>query len=66
MRSVAQPAMSKPKGARTRSAGSHDRLLHTKNGEITLKAPKLRRQTFEARWRGYNDRAALLVSTPAP
>ena len=28
-------------------AGSYDRSLHTKAGEVTLKVPKLRRQTFE-------------------
>ena len=28
-------------------AGSYDRKLHTKAGEVTLKMPKLRRQTFE-------------------
>jgi transposase-like protein len=28
-------------------AGSYDRALHTKAGEVTLKVPKLRRQTFE-------------------
>jgi transposase-like protein len=28
-------------------AGTYDRSLHTKAGEVTLKVPKLRRQTFE-------------------
>ena len=28
-------------------AGSYDRRLHTRAGEVTLKVPKLRRQTFE-------------------
>jgi len=28
-------------------AGPYDRKLHTKAGEVTLKMPKLRRQTFE-------------------
>ena len=28
-------------------AGSYDRKLHTKAGEVTLKMPKLRKQTFE-------------------
>ncbi len=28
-------------------AGSYERKLHTKAGEVTLKVPKLRRQTFE-------------------
>jgi len=28
-------------------AGSHDRSLHTKAGEVKLKVPKLRFQTFE-------------------
>ena len=28
-------------------AGSYERSLHTKAGEVTLKVPKLRRQTFE-------------------
>ena len=28
-------------------AGGYDRSLHTKAGEVTLKVPKLRRQTFE-------------------
>lgn len=28
-------------------AGSYDRKLHTRAGEVTLKVPKLRRQTFE-------------------
>jgi len=28
-------------------AGSYERALHTKAGEVTLKVPKLRRQTFE-------------------
>ncbi len=28
-------------------AGSYDRKLHTKAGEVTLKVPKLRKQTFE-------------------
>ncbi len=28
-------------------AGSYDRSLHTKAGEVKLKVPKLRRQTFE-------------------
>ena len=28
-------------------AGSYERQLHTKAGEVTLKVPKLRRQTFE-------------------
>lgn len=28
-------------------AGSYDRTLHTKAGEVKLKVPKLRRQTFE-------------------
>ena len=28
-------------------AGSYERTLHTKAGDVTLKIPKLRRQTFE-------------------
>jgi putative transposase len=28
-------------------AGSYDRKLHTKAGEVSLKVPKLRKQTFE-------------------
>lgn len=28
-------------------AGTYDRKLHTRAGEVTLKMPKLRRQTFE-------------------
>ena len=34
-------------GRRDTRAGSYDRALHTKAGEVTLKVPKLRRQTFE-------------------
>ena len=30
-----------------RRAGAYERALHTKAGEVTLKVPKLRRQTFE-------------------
>jgi len=29
-------------------AGSYERQLHTKAGEVTLKVPKLRRQTFNS------------------
>ena len=32
---------------RLRGAGRYERTLHTKAGEVTLKVPKLRRQTFE-------------------
>ena len=32
---------------RDQRSGSYDRKLHTKAGEVTLKVPKLRRQTFE-------------------
>src|SRR5882672_11819144 len=32
---------------RDQRAGSYDRKLQTKAGEVTLKVPKLRRQTFE-------------------
>ena len=39
--------MSAAKGARTRGAGSYERSLHSKAGEVKLKMPKLRRQTFE-------------------
>jgi len=28
-------------------AGSYERTLHTKAGDVNLKVPKLRRQTFE-------------------
>jgi len=34
-------------GRQDRRAGSYDRTLHTKAGEVNLKVPKLRRQTFE-------------------
>ena len=34
-------------GRQDTRAGSYDRLLHTKAGEVKLKVPKLRRQTFE-------------------
>lgn len=34
-------------GRRDTRAGSYDRSLHSEAGEVTLKAPKLRRQTFE-------------------
>ena len=34
-------------GRRDTRAGSYDRKLHTKAGEINLKVPKLRQQTFE-------------------
>jgi len=34
-------------GRRDTRAGSYERALHTKAGEVTLKVPKLRRQTFE-------------------
>ena len=34
-------------GRRDTRAGSYERSLHTKAGEVTLKVPKLRRQTFE-------------------
>jgi putative transposase len=34
-------------GRRDTRAGSYDRALHTKAGEVMLKVPKLRRQTFE-------------------
>ena len=32
---------------RDRRAGHYERKLHTKAGEVSLKVPKLRRQTFE-------------------
>jgi transposase-like protein len=32
---------------RDQRSGSYDRKLQTKAGEVTLKVPKLRRQTFE-------------------
>lgn len=35
-------------GRRDTRAGSYERALHTKAGEVKLKVPKLRRQTFEA------------------
>jgi len=34
-------------GRRDTRAGSYDRSLHTKAGEVNLKVPKLRQQTFE-------------------
>jgi transposase-like protein len=34
-------------GRKDTRAGSYDRSLHTKAGEVKLKVPKLRRQTFE-------------------
>ena len=34
-------------GRRDTGAGSYERALHTKAGEVRLKVPKLRRQTFE-------------------
>ncbi|PRD41700.1 IS256 family transposase [Phyllobacterium phragmitis] len=34
-------------GRQDRRAGSYERALHTKAGEVKLKVPKLRRQTFE-------------------
>ena len=34
-------------GRRDTRAGSYDRKLHTKAGEVKLKVPKLRQQTFE-------------------
>ena len=34
-------------GRKDTRAGSYDRSLHTKAGEVNLKVPKLRRQTFE-------------------
>ena len=34
-------------GRRDTRAGSYERALHTKAGEVKLKVPKLRRQTFE-------------------
>ena len=34
-------------GRQDTRAGSYDRTLHTKAGEVKLKVPKLRRQTFE-------------------
>ncbi|TCU17553.1 mutator family transposase, partial [Rhizobium sullae] len=34
-------------GRQDRRAGSYERALHTTAGEVTLKVPKLRRQTFE-------------------
>jgi len=34
-------------GRRDTRAGTYDRKLHTKAGEVTLKMPKLRQQTFE-------------------
>lgn len=34
-------------GRQDTRAGSYDRALHTKAGEVRLKVPKLRRQTFE-------------------
>ena len=34
-------------GRKDTRAGSYDRLLHTKAGEVKLKVPKLRRQAFE-------------------
>ena len=34
-------------GRRGTRAGSYERALHTKAGEVKLKMPKLRRQTFE-------------------
>lgn len=34
-------------GRQDTRAGSYERSLHTKAGEVTLKMPKLRRQTFE-------------------
>ena len=34
-------------GRRDTRAGSYDRALHTKAGEVKLRVPKLRKQTFE-------------------
>ena len=34
-------------GRKDTRAGSYERALHTKAGEVKLKVPKLRRQTFE-------------------
>ncbi len=34
-------------GRKDTRAGSYDRSLHTEAGEVKLKVPKLRRQTFE-------------------
>jgi putative transposase len=34
-------------GRKDTRAGSYERALHTKAGEVKLKMPKLRRQTFE-------------------
>jgi putative transposase len=40
-------ALRAQQGAAGHSAGSYERSLHTVAGEVNLKVPKLRRQTFE-------------------